>query len=126
MATDFSGVGVRNAMATDFFASESETLWPPTQIELGLEKRFGHQLFWGPKTLWPPTQFDLGLEKRFGHRLKLSWGPKSALATAQIELGPVKCLVLWLACGYKYCYLSFVICGSGSVVLVLFRRCMVR
>ena len=28
-----------------------------------------------------PTQFDLGLEKRFGHRLKLSWGPKSALAT---------------------------------------------
>ena len=34
----------------------------------------------GVKALWPPTQIDLGPEKRIGHRLKLIWNPKSALA----------------------------------------------
>ena len=48
---------------------ERKTLWPPTQIDLGLEKRFGHRL-----KLPEP-------EKRYGHRLKLSWGLKSVLVT---------------------------------------------
>ena len=59
-------------MATAFLlALGSEALWPPTQVELGPEKRLATD-FLVPETLWPPTQIDLRPEKRFSHTRRLN------------------------------------------------------
>ena len=69
-------------MATEFFALESETLWPPSL------------LLWNPKNVMAidsncpslknvmaTESFALAPEKRYGHRLKLLRNPKNDLAT---------------------------------------------